>query len=312
VVDTHCDTLLSVTKGTRRLGERSEQGHLDLPRMREGGVDAQVFAGYVGGAKARRPLVRFLQMVDTLYRELEANTGELILATSAEDIEAAAAEGRLAAILGMEGAEPLKGDLAVLRMLHRLGVRNVGLVWGGRNRVGSGVSGKGCDDEGLSDFGQDLIRELNRLGIVVDVSHLNDAGFWDVMSMAEKPVIASHSNCRALCDHPRNLSDEQIVALAETGGTVHAVFTFLGPDRDKYTVDDVLDHIDHVVELVGPDHAGIGSDFDGMPGTPKGLEDVSRMGNLTEGLLARGYGEENVRKILGGNFLRVFREVVGR
>lgn len=311
VFDGHCDTVLDVVEGKRRLGERSEEGHADLPRFREGGIDVQIFACWVGGADAEQPLVKYLRLLDTLYTELEANSDEAVLVRSAGEIEAARREGKLACILGMEGGEPLREDLAVLRMAHRLGLRNIGLVWGGRNALGSAVFGDGIDDAGLCDFGKEVVREANRLGVMVDVSHLNVAGFWDVIDVTEQPIVASHSNARELHDHARNLWDDQIQAIAETGGVVGSVFTFMTEDRSAATLDHVLDQIDHMVALVGPDHVGLGSDFDGIKYTPAGLDDVSKMGNVTQGLVERGYGDEGIAKILGGNWLRVFREVAG-
>lgn len=311
VFDGHCDTLLDVLEGERRLAEQSEDGHLDLPRLRAGGVDAQIFACWVGGAEAEDPLVDFLRLADTLHAEVEDSPDDAVLARCASDVERAHREGKLACMLGMEGAEPLGEDLAVLRSAYRLGLRNIGLVWGGRNAVGFGVSSEEEDEDGLSDFGRDVVREANRLGIMIDVSHLSAAGFWDVIDVTQKPIVASHSNARELYDHERNLWDDQIEALAETGGLVGVVFTFMTEDRSAATLDDVLDQIDYMGELVGPEHVGLGSDFDGIPHTPAGLEDASQMGNITGGLLERGYSDEDIAKILGGNWLRVFREVAG-
>jgi len=311
VFDGHCDTVLRILDGKCRFVERSNEGHVDLPRLREGGVDAQIFAGCVGGPQVERPLAAFLRMADALLQEIEAHPEALRLARCAADVEAAKAAGQVACVLSMEGAEPLEGELAVLRTLHRLGLRNLGLVWSGRNPLGSGVFGEGIDDEGLSAFGKQVVREANRLGVMVDVSHLNERGFWNVIEITERPVVASHSNARALFDHPRNLWDAQIRAIAETGGLVGVVFTFLTEPREAATLGHVLDQIDYMVGLVGPEHVGLGSDFDGIRHPPAGLEDVSCMGAITQGLLARGYAEEEVRKILGLNWLRVFREVVG-
>lgn len=256
-------------------------------------------------------MIDFLHMADTLHTEVEASRDDLVLARCSNDVESAHREGKLACILSIEGAEPLKGDLAVLRTAYRLGVRNIGLVWGGRNELGCGVLGSEVDDEGLSNFGRDVVQEAGRLGIMVDVSHLNEAGFWDVLDVTEKPIVASHSNARKLLDHPRNLWDEQIQAIAEAGGLVGVVFAFLTEDRSASTLEHVLDQIDYMVTLVGPDHVGLGSDFDGIKYTPAGLEDVSQMPAITRGLLERGYADEDIAQILGGNWLRVFREVTG-
>ncbi len=315
VFDAHCDTLLEVLSGKRRLGECSEEGHLDLPRLREGGVTAQVFALFVEPhylpSGATREVLRIL---DTFYQELEANGEALTLVTSAMDIQRAKGEGKVAAVLGLEGTEALEGDLGLLRMFHRLGVRSVGLTWNLRNQAADGVD-ETRSKGGLSNFGLELVRELNRLGIMIDVSHLAPPGVRDVLTVSQAPVIASHSNAYALCPHRRNLTDDQLISIAERGGVVGVTFVpqFLDAEAEKRCLERVLDHIDHVVKVAGVDHVGLGSDFDGFYENERlpGLEDVSRMPNITVGLLERGYNEKDVKKIIGGNFLRVFREVVG-
>lgn len=312
VVDTHCDTLACVLRGERRLGERSSRGHVDLPRLQDAGVTGQVFACglHVYGARSDRPTHLFLRMADCFHRELRENRERMVLATTASDLVRAKQEGKVAAILGMEDGAPIAGDLGILRMFYLLGLRVVTLVWGPRNEIGDGVSGRTDPGNGLTAFGRSLIREMNAVGMLIDVAHLNEKGFWDVVELSEDPFINSHANARALCDHPRNLTDRQIRALAERGGVLHVVFTFLDEDPVKATLDRVLDHIDYVVNLVGPQHVGIGSDFDGLSGPPPvGLEDASCFPNITRGLLKRGYREEDIRLILGGNFLRVFRAV---
>lgn len=314
IFDGHCDTLLEVLDGKRKLSERSSEGHIDLPRLREGGVTAQVFAVFIedrylpaGAAK------QTLRMLDTLYRELEANAGSFILATKAADIEHAKSAGKVAAVIGIEGAESLEGDLALLRVFYHLGLRLVTIAWSRRNQAADGVH-ESRTGGGLSSFGVDLVKECNRLGILVDISHLSAAGVRDVLQISPQPVIASHSNAYALCPHVRNLNDEQLTALAEKGGVVGVTFvpSFLTEERNEASLDKLLDHIDHIVRVAGIDHVGLGSDFDGFgPPPPTGLDDVTRLPGITAGLVARGYSAEQVRKILGGNFLRVFRQVVG-
>lgn len=314
IFDGHCDTLLEVLDGKRKLSERSSEGHIDLPRLREGGVTAQVFAVFIedrylpaGAAK------QTLRMLDTLYRELEANAGSFILATKAADIEHAKSAGKVAAVIGIEGAESLEGDLALLRVFYHLGLRLLTIAWSRRNQAADGVH-ESRTGGGLSSFGVDLVKECNRLGILVDISHLSAAGVRDVLQISPQPVIASHSNAYALCPHVRNLNDEQLTALAEKGGVVGVTFvpSFLTEERNEASLDKLLDHIDHIVRVAGIDHVGLGSDFDGFgPPPPTGLDDVTRLPGITAGLVARGYSAEQVRKILGGNFLRVFRQVVG-
>ncbi|NLW16274.1 MAG: membrane dipeptidase [Firmicutes bacterium] len=321
VIDTHCDTLLRVLGRAPyqqqqhepyRLADRHEEGHIDLPRLKEGGVDVQFFAAYIEPIfKPDRALKRTMQIFDAFFTELEANSDSMLLATTVQDIITAKEQGKIAAVLAIEGGEALEGDMGVLRMFHRLGVRSIGLTWNERNDIADGV-GDSRSNGGLSAFGAAVIEEMNRLGILVDVSHLSDAGFWDVIEISKHPIIASHSNARAVCNHRRNLNDEQIQALAKNGGVMGMNFAagFVKEDG-KPTLDDLLDHIDHIVQLVGPHHVGLGSDFDGIGATPEGLNDVTAMPLITEGLLKRGYSDEHIRLILGGNYLRVFREVWG-
>ena len=324
VVDTHCDTLKCLSPRFTRprdsmwddrsafgLGERSTLGHVDIPRLTEGGVDCQVFA--VSSSRERKPpyaLRTALEMIDVFYRECERNGETIAPVTCYREIVDAVEGGRVAAMLSIEGADVIEGELAMLRVFHRLGVRMVGLVHSLRNLLADGVADRRTGG-GLSELGVQAVEEMDRLGVIVDVSHINDAGFWDVMEVARGPVVASHSNCREVCDHPRNMTDEMIVALAEGGGVMGMNFAPSFVHATDPSVGTLVDHIDHVVKLVGPDHVGLGSDFDGIPSTPVGLEDVTKMPNITSELVERGYGEEDVRKILGGNHLRLIKQVIG-
>jgi membrane dipeptidase len=320
--DGHCDTLISVRDGDRALDERSrpvvdggvtDSRHIDLPRLQEGGVTAQIFACFV-----RQPYLpadaanEALRLVDAFYLALDENPHALLLATTAADVERAKAEGKVAGVLSLEGAEALEGDLAVLRTFHRLGVRALGLTWNWRNQAADGL-GEVRTGGGLTEFGAALVKEANRLGVILDISHLAPAGVRDLLALSEAPVVASHANARALCDHPRNLTDEQLEGIAATGGLVAVTYVpnFLAEDGHSARLEHVLDHIDHIVGTVGVDHVGLGSDFDGFGGVLPGLEDVSKMPALTAGLVARGYADQEVRKILGENYLRVFRQVAG-
>lgn len=311
VVDAHVDTLIGVVYGRRSLGERSDEGHVDLPRLQEGGVNVQFFAHYIEPQfKPDRALLRFMQMADAFYREIQANAEVAEVACTVADIRRITSEGRIACILTVEGGEVLQGDLSVLRMLHRLGMRSLGMVWNQRNDLADGV-GEARTGGGLTHLGVEAVKEMDRLGIVIDVSHLSDPGFWDVVEHVEGPFIASHSNARAVCPHPRNLTDDQIRALAAEGGVMGMNFAPAFVHPEDATLEGVLDHVDHIAELVGIDHIGLGSDFDGIGRPPRGLEDVTRMPHLTQGLLDRGYSDDQVRAILGGNFLRVLERVWG-
>lgn len=322
IFDGHCDTLISIRDGERRLGERGQprpdggvtsSQHTDLPRLLEGGVTAQIFACFVRQrflpADATNEALR---LIDAFYRALEKNPDTLLLATTAVDVEQAKAEGKVAGVLSLEGAEALEGDLAMLRTFYRLGVRALGLTWNFRNQAADGL-GESRTGGGLTEFGVTLVREANRLGVILDVAHLAPAGVRDVLKLSEAPVIASHANARALCDHRRNLTDEQLEGIAASGGLVGVTYvpSFLAQDPQAASLERVLDHVDYIVKTIGLDHVGLGSDFDGFNGVLPGLEDASHLPALTVGLVARGYTDKEVGKVLGGNFLRVFRQVAG-
>jgi membrane dipeptidase len=323
VVDTHCDTLKCLTPEFTRvigsmwvdrskigMGVRSDLGHVDLPRLKEGGVDCQIFA--ISSARDRTPpyaLRTALEMIDVFYRECMKNPDAMQTVYSHDDILEAKEAGRIAAMLSIEGADVIEGKISMLRVFHRLGVRMVGLVHSLRNLLADGVTDARTGG-GLSKLGMQAIEELDRLGMIIDVSHINDQGFWDVVDLANGPIIASHSNSRAICDHPRNMTDDMIKALAEKGGVMGMNFapSFVHPTSPS--VSTLVDHIDHIVDLVGPDHVGLGSDFDGIPFTPAGLEDVARMPNITEELIERGYVREDLEKILGLNHLKLIKNVI--
>ena len=322
VVDAHIDTLLDIMLPSarpskfptpRNFGERSTMGHVDLPRLLEGGIDLQVFAAYIQPEyKIERALHRVVQLIDRFYQVLGEHQDKLLLFTKVSDVREAEKNGKIAVMLSIEGGEAVEADVRILRMLHRLGVRAMALTWNERNQIADGAA-EGRTKGGLTNFGVELVAEMNRIGMVVDVSHISDAGFFDVIETTNSPIIASHSNCRALCNHRRNLTDEMIKLLAEKDGVMGMNFapSFVDENKDHATLERVLDHVDHVVKTVGVGHVGLGSDFDGIDSTPKGLENVTKMPCFTEGLLKRGYSEDEVLKILGENFLRVFGKVIG-
>ncbi len=316
VFDAHCDTILGLERTGRTWGERSEQGHADLPRLREGGVTAQVLALFVENTHLPdRAVEQALLLLDRFYREVESNRPAVELATSAADIRRAKEEGRIAAILGIEGGAALGNrPLAALRIFYRLGVRLLTLTWSRRNLLGDGTGVEGA--RGLTDLGREVVREMNRLGMVVDVAHLAPPGVEDALRVSQAPVVASHANAYALCEHPRNLTDEQIRAIAQGGGVIGATFvpSFIAPKGAS--LERLLDHIEHLLRVAGEEHVGLGSDFDGFgfgdPGRQfHDIPDVSHLPRLTEGMLRRGWSERVVEKVLGLNFLRLFEEVVG-
>jgi membrane dipeptidase len=324
VVDTHCDTLKTLIPMFTRprdsqwddrsdvgMGVRSSLGHVDIPRLREGGVDCQIFA--ISSERSRLPsypLRTALEMIDRFYIECEKNPDFIAPVKCYDDVLKAKKDGRVAAMLSIEGADVIEGKADLLRIFHRLGVRMVGLVHSIRNLLADGVADRRSKG-GLSVLGVEAVELMERLGVIIDVSHLNDEGYWDLVEMTQKPFIASHSNARTICGHPRNMDDDMIRALAERGGVMGMNFApnFVHPTNA--TVERMVDHIDYIVELVGPDHIGLGSDFDGIPFTPSGLEDVTKMPNITKELVKRDYSLDDIKKVLGENHLRLFRKVLG-
>ncbi len=316
VIDTHCDTLMQFMPGqyggppTRRLGERSDKGHLDLPRMIEGGVDCQTFAMYTGRREGQPDaLYTAMVMTDVFYREMEANEEKIVPVTSVAEILAAKEVGRCSGLLSIEGGEPLMGDLGVLRNFYKLGVRMLSFTWNWRTPFADGLSASRAVSK-LTDTGVKAIEEMDRLGIVLDTSHISDSCFWDIAEVKKSPFIASHSNSRSICDHRRNLTDDMLQTLADHDGVAGMNFA---PDfvaKDGATVEKLVDHIDYIYKKVGPDHIGLGSDFDGIGTPPVDLEDASKMPNITRELVRREYTEDDIKKILGGNTLRVLRAVL--
>ncbi|MEW5977286.1 MAG: dipeptidase [Acidobacteriota bacterium] len=333
LIDTHND-VTSYTVDGLDIGKHSPRTHTDLGRLREGNVGAVFFAAYVDAGYVQRnaSAVRALEMIDTIRTDIVGRyPKDFKLALTSDDILAAHAQGKIAALIGIEGGHAIEDSLRLLRTFYALGVRYMTLTHSNTNHWADssgdlhkeGVPHHG----GLTDFGREVVREMNRLGMMVDVSHVSDQTFWDVLEVSGAPVMASHSSCRALSNIPRNMSDEMIVAMARKGGVIQINFgsDFLSQrsanrsaeirregkqDTEKTipaSIADVVAHIDHVVRLAGLEAVGIGSDFDGVSSVPTGLEDVSKFPNLTHALLERGYRVEDLRKIYGGNLLRVMR-----
>ena len=353
-VDTHNDTAQRVLIEKVDLGQRLADGMLDLPRLQEGGMHVPFFAlwvpSYYPGAEAVR---RTLDLRDAMQGVFDKYPERIELATSAHDIERIVGKKKIAAVLTIEGGHQIDDDLGVLRMYRRMGILSMTLTHFRTNHWADSSTGK-PEHNGLTEFGRQVVKEMNRIGMIVDISHVSDKTFYDVLEVSAKPVIASHSSCYVYSDIPRNMKDDMFRALAKNGGVVGVNFgsSFLsqkdadelrkhvsqqgamepnltGADLDAFaakehaeydevhakvgnaTVEDAAECIDHIVKIAGIDHVGIGSDFDGVPSVPSGLEDVSKMPNLTAALLKRGYSEKDIQKIMGENFLRVVREVVG-
>ncbi len=353
-VDGHNDTVQRIMFENVDIGNRLPDGAIDIPRLQEGGIHVPFFAlwvpTYYKGSEAVRLMLDFR---DAMQRVLDKYPDRIELATSAHDIERIVGQKKIAAVLTVEGGHQIDNDLAVLRMYRRMGILSMTLTHFRSNDWADSSTGR-PEHNGLTEFGKQVVREMNAIGMIVDISHVSDKSFYDVVQVTTKPVIASHSSCRSFSDVPRNMSDDMLRALAKNGGVVGvnlgAAFlnqkdaeelkqaishenalepNLAGAELDQFaakegaesgeshphlgnaTVEDAAECIDHIVKVAGIEHVGIGSDFDGTEIVPRGLEDVSKMPNLTEALLKRGYSEGDIKKIMGGNFLRVVREVVG-
>ena len=355
VIDTHNDITTGMTNYDYDLGGTPPAPYrTSITRMKQGGQTAEFFSLYIkpdyvarGGA-ARRTL----DMIDSVYRAVERHPNELMFATTAADIRRAKAQNKIACLMGIEGGHAIENSLPTLREFYRLGVRYMTLTWNNTNDWADAGRGE-KKHNGLSDFGKEVVREMNRLGMLVDVSHVSDKTMSDALDVSKAPIIASHSSARALSDVPRNIPDDLLRRIAKNGGVVQVNFysyfvdaKTVGPQSDernrrlqaqndaltaKYPDDPerlseekskleaqnplpplplakLINHIDHIVKVAGIDHVGLGPDFDGANDFPEGARDVSMYPNITYELLKRGYSEQDIRKILGENFLRVFAQ----
>lgn len=327
VFDAHSDVLYAAAR-EHRLGNSRVIADQFLPEMRSGNIDMRVAAIYLDATEAHELATRRgLSVAEVFHREVDG-TDDLEAATTAREIQSGADSDTVTLILGMEGVEPLNGDPVILGAFHRLGLRVLGLTHSRRNMAGDGAffeptrTGK---PGGLSAFGVEVVERCTDLGIVLDISHLNEVGFWDVVEHASDPFIASHSNCRALSDHPRNLWDDQIRAIADTGGVVgiNALRAFL--PGDKPDIEAVVENIEHVVDVAGIDHVGLGFDFYDYNleymspaereymidvATASRLDSDADVGNITPVLLDNGFDSDEIEQILKGNFVRVFETVL--
>ena len=306
----------SIPPGPWKFTERHQDGYMDLPRIREGGLDAEFFAIYM--EEEPRPgmaVKRAFGQIEAVLALCDKYPGEVALATTAEEVRRIAASGRIAALMGVEGGYMIEDDLRVLGLFHRLGVRYMSLThsfnthWADSSGTGEPVPPR---HQGLSPFGIEVVKEMNRLGMMVDVSHTADSTFYDVLEATEAPVIASHSSVDGVKEHARNMSDDMLRALAKNRGVIHidTVIKYIDPvERPKTPLSVFLDHIAHAIEVAGADHVGLGLDYGYDAPAPEGLEHIGKLGAVTYELLKRGYDEETVRKILGENTLRVMAEV---
>ncbi len=361
-VDTHCDTPMLLVEGTIDVGKRNEapKSRVDFVRMKEGGLDAMFFAAFTA-QRERTPentdavYQMANKMIDSTYAVCKRYSDLAEVATKVDDAKRIEAEGKRAIYIGMENGFPLGTELSRVKEFYDKGVRYITLSHSSNNDIcDSSTDHNGSEHNGLSKFGEEVVKEMNELGMLVDVSHISDKSFYDVVELSKAPVIASHSSVRSIAHHPRNMTDDMIKALAKNGGviqiclldvyikdpdttTIHykkeqelekiyktSYETMTDAERkdldkqyeelytkypaDLPTVADCVDHIDYVKNLVGIDYVGIGTDFDGG-GAIADCQDVSQMPNITAEMLKRGYTEEEIAKVWGGNFFRVFAEV---
>jgi len=356
VWDCHNDLAYRVLYEKLDISRRLPAGHVDIPRLREGCVDVQTVALFVQNfLYPNRCADQAFRLLEAMLEAIEQNSDQVELARTGEDVERIVAAGKIAMPLAIEGGHAIEDSLENLREFHRLGISSMTLT----HNVTHGWADAGADEArwgGLNELGRDVVREMNRLGMVVDISHVSDEAFLDVLETSEDPVIASHSGCRALNPHRRNMSDDMLRALAENGGVIGIVFVinYLTPEyleavnelqaigrpwfqklppiedlelriaiehldagrdcplENLPTIDDVLDHIDHAVKIAGVDHVGLGGDMYPRMPSPVGIRGAHDYPNITRGLKKRGYSDEDVKKIMGGNFLRVWKQVTSR
>jgi membrane dipeptidase len=356
VVDTHDDTTQRFLDADFDIGVRNTSGSIDVPRMKEGGLGAIFFSIWIPSKVTGPEAVNRAQtQIDAVREQVRKHRKDLVLATTADEIREARKKGKIAALMGIEGGHMINSDLDVLRKFASLGVRYMTLTHSGNDEWADASTDKAVHN-GLTDFGKDVIREMNRLGVMVDISHVSDKTFYDALEVSKAPLIASHSSCRAICDAPRNMTDQMMKDLAAKGGVIQINYHvgFLSQEfrdaekanpelnkaisvevtrrcgeneacqlieGDRITREyvaqgklprvewtKIIEHIDHAVKVVGAEHVGLGSDFDGA-NMPYGMEDATKLPRITEALLKKGYSEGDIKKILGENTLRVMVEV---
>ena len=355
VLDTHDDTTQRFFSKDFDIGKRNPDGHVDIPRMREGGMNAIFFSIWIDGRIMGPPAVeKALDQIDAVHENVRKYSKDMALCRTAAEVREAHKQGKIAALIGVEGGHMIGNDIRVLRMFGNLGVRYMTLSHF-YNDEWADSSTDNPVHNGLTDFGKDIVREMNRQGIMVDISHVSDKTFYDALEVSKAPLMASHSSCRAICNHPRDMSDEMIKALAAKGGVIQINYerSFIDQAyKDAYdkvsggvvaamekvtkecagdeacvgrkikdmetqmeasgalprvSWEKIIEHIDHVVKLAGADHVGLGSDFDGAT-MPDGMDDCSKLPKITEALVRKGYADDDIRKILGGNLLRVMEQ----
>ncbi len=355
VLDTHDDTTQRFFSKDYDLGKNNREGHVDIPRMREGGMNAIFFSIWIDGRIMGPPAIqKALDQIDAVRENVKKYSRDMVLARTADDVRRAHAQGKIAALMGVEGGHMIGNDIRMVRIFADLGVRYMTLSHFYNDEWADSSTDKPAHN-GLTNFGKDVVREMNRQGMVVDISHVSDKTFYDALAVSKAPLLASHSSCRALCDHVRDMSDDMIKALAAKGGVIQinyeksfidqaykdaydkeaggvvqhmseltkscnndetCISREMSKLQEKLTAEGklphvswerIVDHIDHAVKLVGAEHVGLGSDFDGAD-MPDGMEDCSKLPKITEALVRKGYSDSDIRKILGENTLRVLEQ----
>lgn len=317
VADLHCDALYMVLRGKKDLITQSNSFEVDIPRLKQGGVNLQVFAIFVE-PRTKGYYHYVSRAIEKLKEICREDSADIAVALDPADIARIVAGGKIAALLAIEGGHALEDDLAgddygdALSAYFDAGVRILTITHNKSNEFAdAALDSLHQPNNGLSSSGQALIENANRLGMIIDVSHSSDKTFFDIIRASRAPVIASHSNARAICSHPRNLTDDQLKAIAKNGGVIGVNFhsSFLRSDGKRATIADIIKHIDHIIALVGDDYVVFGSDFDGMIKPPTDLKDVSQLPALIQALRTAGYSESTISKLSGKNFLRVFTAV---
>lgn len=323
VVDSHNDTMAKVVDDKTWLPKvdigKETKFDIDISKLKAGGLDVPFFAAYTDGyyGNTAKSISRTLALINALYWTERNNSDVFKITSSTKDIYEAVKENKIGAVPTIEGAYSFDKENAIdlLHQYYDLGVVAVGFTWNYSNELGEGAKGIFGDEagtpspKGLTKLGEDVAKEMNRLGMLIDVSHMSEQSFWDVINVSKAPIMASHSGVYNLKNHNRNLTDEQLKALAKNGGVIGIVLypAFL-TDNNKAYIKDFVDHVDYVVDLIGIDHVALGSDFDGAT-MPEDLKDSSEFYKITDELVARGYSEEDIEKILGKNTLRVLSKV---
>ena len=314
-VDTHCDTPLEFRRAGFNIGER-EENQVNIPKMEEGKLDAIFLAAYVGqgprdNESLQKAVDRVTFLINGIYSQVKNNSETCGIARTVADLQQLKSEGKKAIFIGIENGYGIGKDIANLSRYKAMGVNYMTLCHTKNNDI-CDTSNRSIVKEwgGLSPFGYKVVKEMNRLGMVIDISHAGDSTFWDVINSSKQPIVATHSATRALCNRDRNLTDQQMKALAKNGGVIQVcpLDEYINANKNKASLEDFLNHIDHAVKVAGIDHVGIGSDFDGGGGVP-GINGTNDMINITTSLLERGYTEEEIGKIWGGNFFRVLSTV---